>query len=723
MELIVNVKQNRLVWFLLLILLSTANSVYALSVSPSELESASLETGSFDVYYPQDSLPLDDLINETAYDTTDSAKNPTFGNNHQLSNKEWRAIMISALQTGEIAGAIAIANKIEKHYPNDAHIKAVQAMEAALEKNYQSAASKLKAISTDDKYERSSQLIASAFVAIQQQDDKRAGELLKTLSKTLPQHAYAKVLQASLALNQGASGEPQAAELLQQALTINPNMRIGLINAGKLALKTGNYQQAATYFARLRTKNDTCLARVGEAQAQSYLAHYDDAMQLISECTQHEESGIRQQSITILANAYLERGDYSQAEQLISTLSAADSQALRLIVAKVALYNADMDTVINLEANNEPALLLLQALALIEQGRYDDARIKTKLLQAKSQASDISLFLASTLDAIENKNLSTALKSLDEHSRYRQLLQFYQALTTAASDIDKAVALTDKLDQLIIGMKLAEINQDKRRALLLNADRVNIVTGLLFYQFELSPLALKHLEQSAKTSTDFISQYLSAKLADEANRGKLALESIEKARLNLPQQLAVHQLHASILLKQSQLKPALDALKRSLAIKPDPFTALKAGAVAERLGELPEAERLYEKVISLAPDNFIGLNQLAWFYANHRMKLDRGITLAEKALALSPGSPNLLDTLGWLHVQKGELQQAQSIFQKAIKQSNNSPGHSILYHLAYVEAELGNHASAQELLQALLKSPNNGKYRESAQQLLAEITQ
>jgi tetratricopeptide (TPR) repeat protein len=74
----------------------------------------------------------------------------------------------------------------------------------------------------------------------------------------------------------------------------------------------------------------------------------------------------------------------------------------------------------------------------------------------------------------------------------------------------------------------------------------------------------------------------------------------------------------------------------------------------------------YEFVLNLQPDNFVALNNLAWILGE--LKDPRAVALGERAVAVAPGNPAALDTLGVVLLAQGDptkaveyLTQAQSL--------------------------------------------------------------
>ncbi|MFO1220715.1 MAG: XrtA/PEP-CTERM system TPR-repeat protein PrsT [Burkholderiaceae bacterium] len=77
---------------------------------------------------------------------------------------------------------------------------------------------------------------------------------------------------------------------------------------------------------------------------------------------------------------------------------------------------------------------------------------------------------------------------------------------------------------------------------------------------------------------------------------------------------------------------------------------------------LPLAIRQYEDALRINPDQPLVLNNLAW--ALGQTKDARAIGVAERAATLAPNSPDVLDTLGMLHLQTGDAKKGLELLQR-----------------------------------------------------------
>ena len=74
---------------------------------------------------------------------------------------------------------------------------------------------------------------------------------------------------------------------------------------------------------------------------------------------------------------------------------------------------------------------------------------------------------------------------------------------------------------------------------------------------------------------------------------------------------------------------------------------------------------LYEKALELDPDNSTALNGLGYILADSEKDLTRALILCKKALDAQPDNPAYLDSLAWTYYKMGFDTEAQSYIQRA----------------------------------------------------------
>lgn len=102
----------------------------------------------------------------------------------------------------------------------------------------------------------------------------------------------------------------------------------------------------------------------------------------------------------------------------------------------------------------------------------------------------------------------------------------------------------------------------------------------------------------------------------------------------------------------------------------------------------------YRKILELAPDSAMALNNLAYALAVRKGELREALPLADRARTLMPRSGVIADTLGWIHFMAGDAGRALPLLAEAVRLEPSIA--EIRLHLAQVHAALGNGAAARE---------------------------
>ncbi|GHU29396.1 hypothetical protein AGMMS50256_14190 [Betaproteobacteria bacterium] len=110
--------------------------------------------------------------------------------------------------------------------------------------------------------------------------------------------------------------------------------------------------------------------------------------------------------------------------------------------------------------------------------------------------------------------------------------------------------------------------------------------------------------------------------------------------------------------------------------------------------DYPMAVRHYRTLLDNQSDNPSLLNNLAWVMAKN--KDPKAIELAEEAYKLAPDQANIIDTLGSLLVDKGDLDRGVELLRKAYSLAPNNP--MIQFNLANALVKIGKGAEAKPML-------------------------
>ena len=80
--------------------------------------------------------------------------------------------------------------------------------------------------------------------------------------------------------------------------------------------------------------------------------------------------------------------------------------------------------------------------------------------------------------------------------------------------------------------------------------------------------------------------------------------------------------------------------------------------ILERAGRVKESVEVLERLLQERPDDPVLMNALGYTLADHNMDLSRADGLIHKALLLTPDSPAVLDSLGWVRYREGDAKGA-----------------------------------------------------------------
>lgn len=108
------------------------------------------------------------------------------------------------------------------------------------------------------------------------------------------------------------------------------------------------------------------------------------------------------------------------------------------------------------------------------------------------------------------------------------------------------------------------------------------------------------------------------------------------------------------------------------------------GSEALVAGRKQEAELIFRQIIDIEPRSVAALNNVAWLLAERG---DPGaLPIAERALALSPHTASVLDTMAKALVANDQLQRAIEFQKRAVDAASGSPAHRLTLAQLYVKA-------------------------------------
>lgn len=185
-----------------------------------------------------------------------------------------------------------------------------------------------------------------------------------------------------------------------------------------------------------------------------------------------------------------------------------------------------------------------------------------------------------------------------------------------------------------------------------------------------------------------------------------ARERLAVARANAPEEARLAVAEAQLLRDSGRHQDAYALITKALELQPDdPDILYEAAMAAEKLGHVDVMERHLRRVIELKPDSPQGYNALGYSFADRNVRLDEAAQLIDKALALTPDDPFILDSKGWVLFRQGKFAAALEALQRAFAKR---PDAEIAAHIGEVLWALGRPEEAKAVWRDAAKAhPSN----------------
>jgi len=215
--------------------------------------------------------------------------------------------------------------------------------------------------------------------------------------------------------------------------------------------------------------------------------------------------------------------------------------------------------------------------------------------------------------------------------------------------------------------------------------------------------------------------YLPARLRIANVMGKQG--RLEEARAYLRALEAEGEQRVQVLIAEAQLlrdanqhRDAFELLGEALQAQPEQPELLYDHAItAEKLERFDVLEASLRTLIRLKPDYAHAYNALGYSYAERNLRLPEARKLIERALELAPEDFYIIDSMGWVLYRMGDLKGAAEHLRRAYL---GRPDAEIGAHLGEVLWQLGQRAEAERVWQEVQKShPDNETLQKTLKRL------
>ncbi len=308
----------------------------------------------------------------------------------------------------------------------------------------------------------------------------------------------------------------------------------------------------------------------------------------------------------------------------------------------------------------DAGIQLMLAQALLSAGRPDEALTAARRAATlEPEAPGLCSIHAHALVALGE--LDPALRLLESRSGWRDdagELQLHAGLLREAGELERARASLEAAATLAplaldIGLELARLEA-----------RTGRLDRALSRIIELPPALVPPPRQQLERARLML-------LAEEHQR---ALDTLDQAQAQWPDEVDLHLDELSILLRRARLDEAQEQGERALARFPDhPLLLRQLAIIALERGDAPGARALLRQGLAAHPDHPHLLNDLAYLEAESGELGDEVLAMARRAVDQRPATGAFLDTLGWVLWRRGERAEALPLLERAALFSPEDP--------------------------------------------------
>ncbi|MCU7842641.1 MAG: tetratricopeptide repeat protein [Candidatus Thiodiazotropha sp. (ex Monitilora ramsayi)] len=195
-------------------------------------------------------------------------------------------------------------------------------------------------------------------------------------------------------------------------------------------------------------------------------------------------------------------------------------------------------------------------------------------------------------------------------------------------------------------------------------------------------------------------------LADSGSLDE-AREILQRLRVNQSHHhLKFYLIEAELLREHQEYDAAHEVYTKAMELFEDNTELLYArGLNAADMNRVDLLERDLRKILTTQPDHADALNALGYTLADKTDRLAEAKGYIERANAMKPNNPAILDSLGWVEFRMGNLQKALDYLEQAAALSQDA---EIASHLGEVLWQLGQRDQARSVWKAATdREPDN----------------
>ncbi len=463
--------------------------------------------------------------------------------------------------------------------------------------------------------------------------------------------------------------------------------------AGRSAASDYDFEAAAKYYSLALARAPENV-EVMESAILAYLA-LGDIARAVPLSTTILESGYRSQAARMAQTAGLvDAGEYTALAELEIVVDGISQWVDGLVRAWALIGADDVDgamaqfDVVAADAGMAGVAKFHKALALATLGQYEDAEAMFSEVAPSGSLGSRRAVLAH-------------VEILSQLGRNADAVQIISTTFNGATDPELDIVI----ERLNAGEKLPFSHAPTARAglaevfytfaALLRAEQANDYYTLLYARLarHLRPDHVDALLLSAALLEDLgqyqlaIQEYRSVDVSDPAfhvaelgraaamrrlDKPEQAIEVLEQLTRSHGDMAVVHSTLGDVLRAQDQDKAAIAAYTKALDLTGDGdtrawFLHFSRGIAFSQDGDSVAAEEDFRAALAINPEQPQVLNYLGYSLVEEQRKLDEALDMIERAVAASPDSGYIVDSLGWVYYRLGRYEEATVQMERAVE--------------------------------------------------------
>ena len=385
-------------------------------------------------------------------------------------------------------------------------------------------------------------------------------------------------------------------------------------------LESGAFAQAMSHMARVLELGGSIdfaalAARTGELNPQDRAVLIENLRQLRNEYS--EQITIQATLVQLLA----QNGDFEEALEEIELLKDATALTANIVVIEAQiLQNLDQTA---------------RALRVMRNGvaRFD---------------SNKNLRLTYARLLIGNEDFELAQQQfqilVEQDPQDWETLYSIALIDTQLENFDRAIAAYTKL-----------IGVDQR------ADESQYNLGVIYQEQGELEKSIEHFRQVRIGTNNFLAaQQQATRLSIQLGRLDDAHTWLSRLSRGQPRlDVLFTTIESGLLIQEGHPDAAQQLLNTALNKYPNETDLLFSRVIYyDSISDREGSERDLQQIISMLPEDSRALNHLGYMLADQTTRYDEALELIERAIAISPDDPAIIDSLGWALYKVGRFEEA-----------------------------------------------------------------